>query len=69
MNITPLRHVQVIVESSDLVHIVRYRVFNDGTGPSLCGRKPFPEKWEEPMPVIAGRKCPTCVDRWSKVSR
>lgn len=64
MNLTPPSHVSVIVESSDLTHIVRFRIFNDGTGASLCGRKPFPEKWEEWMHAAGGRKCPTCVDRW-----
>lgn len=64
MNVTEPSHVQVIVDSSPLVHILRFTVFSDGTGPSLCGRKPFPEKWEEPMPELVGRKCPTCVDKW-----
>lgn len=63
MNVTPPSHVQGIVDSSPLVHIVRYRIFNDGTGPSLCGRKPFPERWVA-MDGGSRAKCPTCVDKW-----
>lgn len=59
---TDVRIVQT--ESDARAHIVKLGMFFDGEGKSLCGRKPFPERWTIVYDKD-GRKpvCVGCLER------
>lgn len=57
MGVNDYRRVEIEADPRD--HVIKLGMFNDGTGKALCGRKPFPERWAQPVlpsdaPLCAG---------------
>jgi hypothetical protein len=55
---TDVRRVQVESDTRD--HIVKLGMFFDGDGRALCGRKPFPERWTQPVLPSERELCAGC---------